>query len=103
MGEIAKWSNLPEWKDTVTIIQLLNEPTLWDDYEPRLKKLKEYYNLGYKEIRKHNDMVVVAIHDAFIDLTNWYYFGELPEYTRVMLDTHLYQVRRIWNRKNLKH
>lgn len=93
MGQIAQWANLPEWNETVTIIQLLNEPTLWDDYDYRFMRLKEYYDKAYKEIRKYNDMVVISIHDAFIDYSNWYYFGENPEYKRVMLDAHLYQVR----------
>lgn len=86
---------MPEWKDTVSIIQLLNEPTLWgDDYQHKLNRLKDYYGLAYHEVRKHNDVVVVAVHDAFIDASNWYYFADLPEYHSVMLDMHLYQVSR---------
>lgn len=92
MGEIGLWSSLPEWKDTVTIIQLINEPTLWDDYNVRLGLLKDYYGLAYHEIRKYNPDVVVAVADAFIGAENWYYFGELPEYHSVMLDIHMYQV-----------
>lgn len=49
--------------------------------------------MAYHEVRKHNDIAVIAIHDAFIDLSNWYYFRDMPEYYWVMLDTHLYQVK----------
>lgn len=92
IGQIARWSAQPEWRDTVTIIQLLNEPVLWDDYWYRLSRLKDYYGLAYHEVRKYNDIAVVAVHDAFIDLSEWFYFRDLPEYYWVMLDTHLYQV-----------
>lgn len=77
----------------MTVIQLLNEPALWDDYDNRLAHLKNYYSLGYHEVRKYNDKVVVAIHDAFIDHSNWFYFNALPGFYSVMLDTHPYQVR----------
>lgn len=50
--------------------------------------------MAYHEVRKHNDIAVIAVHDAFIDLSNWFYFRDLPEYYWVMLDTHLYQVRK---------
>ncbi len=84
--------NAPEWRDTVSIIQLLNEPILWDDYDYRLDRLKQYYRQAYDEVRKYNDIAVVAVHDAFIDLTNWYYLREDTHYFWMMLDTHLYQV-----------
>ncbi|KAJ6634853.1 putative glucan 1,3-beta-glucosidase A [Pseudolycoriella hygida] len=90
IGRIAQWSI--DFKDTVTIIQLINEPNLWDAYDYRLGRLKDYYGLAYKEVRKYNPDVVVAVSDAFIDAVNWYYFGELPEYHSVMLDIHMYQV-----------
>lgn len=92
IGRIANWSSSIEWKDTVTIIQLINEPTLWDAYDFRLGRLKDYYGLAYHEVRKYNPEVVVAVSDAFIGAENWYYFSELPEYHSVMLDIHIYQV-----------
>lgn len=94
IGKIAQFSSSPEWKDTVTVIQLLNEPILWgDQYQHRLNRLKDYYESAYHEVRKHNNMAIVAVHDAFIDHSNWYYFKDLSdEYYWVMLDTHLYQV-----------
>jgi len=93
IGQIARWSATPEWRDTVTIIQLLNEPVLWgDQYQYRLNRLKDYYGLAYHEVRRYNDIAIVAVHDAFIDHSNWYYLREMSEYYWVMLDTHLYQV-----------
>jgi len=92
IGQIAAWANAPEWRQTVSIIQLLNEPVLWDDYDYRLQRLKDYYRMAYDEVRKFNDIAVVAVHDAFIDAHNWYYLRDDPHYFWVMLDTHLYQV-----------
>jgi glucan 1,3-beta-glucosidase len=92
LGRIAQWANAPEWRDTVSLIQVLNEPVLWDDYNYRLQRLKDFTRSAYDEIRRHNDIVVIAVHDAFIDLTNWYYLRDDPHYFWVMLDTHLYQV-----------
>lgn len=48
--------------------------------------------MAYKEVRKYNDIAVVAVHDAFIDLSNWYFLRDDPSYYWVMLDTHHYQV-----------
>ncbi|ODN03381.1 Glucan 1,3-beta-glucosidase [Orchesella cincta] len=90
--QIARWANASEWRNTVSIIQTLNEPILWDDYDYRLGRLKDYYGMAYHAVREVNDLAVVAVHDAFIDLTNWYYFRDDPQYWWVMLDTHLYQV-----------
>jgi len=92
IGQIARWANATEWRQTVSIIQLLNEPVLWDDYNYRLQRLKDYYRMAYDEVRRYNDIAVVAVHDAFIDLNNWYYLRDDPHYFWVMLDTHLYQV-----------
>jgi len=92
IGEIAKVANTSEWRDTITIIQLLNEPVLWDDYGYRLSRLQDYYRRSYDEVRRYNDIAVVAVHDAFIALNNWFYFRDDPHYFWVMLDTHLYQV-----------
>lgn len=50
IGEIAKWANASEWRNTVSIIQLLNEPVLWDDYNYRLQRLKDYYRMAYDEV-----------------------------------------------------
>jgi len=82
----------PEWKDTVTIIQLLNEPIIWDDYDYRLQRLKDFYRTAYDSIRAVNPDIVIAIHDAFISYDNWYYLRDDTHYQNVMLDTHLYQV-----------
>jgi len=84
----AEWANAAEWRDTVTIIQLLNEPVIWDDYNYRLNRLKEFYRMAYDAIRGVNSEIVVAIHDAFIDGNNWYYLRDDPHYYWVMLDTH---------------
>lgn len=78
--KIAQWANAAEWRNTVSIIQLLNEPILKDDYHYRLGRLKQYYRMGYDAVRQVNDIAVVAVHDAFIDLSNWYYLRDDPHY-----------------------
>lgn len=51
IGKIAKWANAPEWRDTVSIVQLLNEPVLWgNDYNYRLTRLKQYIRMAYDEV-----------------------------------------------------
>jgi len=92
MGEVAKVFAAEEWRYTVTIIQLLNEPILWDDYDYRLMRLKQYYRQAYDEVRRNNDVAVVAVHDAFISSDNWYYLREDTHYFWMMLDIHYYQV-----------
>jgi len=82
----------PEWRDTVTIIQLLNEPIIWDDYDYRLQRLRSFYRSAYDAIRAVNTDIVIAVHDAFISYNNWYYLRDDPHYNLMMLDTHLYQV-----------
>lgn len=92
LREMAKWANSAKWRDTVTIIQLLNEPKLWGkDYNMRLNKLKEFYRTAYDEIRKVNPNIWIAVHDAFIGSENWKYLGEDQYYRRMILDQHLYQ------------
>jgi len=88
----AEIANAAEWRDTITIIQLLNEPVIWDDYNYRLSRLREFYRMAYDAIRGVNSEIVIAIHDAFIGYDNWYYLRDDPHYYWVMLDTHLYQV-----------
>jgi glucan 1,3-beta-glucosidase len=92
LGEIAKRVNTDEWRSTVTIIQLLNEPVLWDDYNYRLDRLKQFYRQAYDAVRAQNTDIVVAVHDAFIGHENWYYLREDTHYFWVMLDAHYYQV-----------
>ena len=76
----------------MTIFQVINEPILWgSDYNYRLNRLTQYYNSAYKEVRKHTSTAYVAVHDAFINLSNWEYFGN-SSYSSVMVDTHYYQV-----------
>jgi len=92
LGQIARFANAPEWREVISIIQLINEPVLWDDYDYRLQRLKDFTRQAYDEIRKYNDIAVIAVHDAFISLDNWYYLRDDEHYYWVMLDTHIYQV-----------
>jgi glucan 1,3-beta-glucosidase len=68
-------------------IELLNEPR-WD---VPIEILKGYYRDAYHRVREHigKDKTVV-IHDGFRPF-EWSNFMREPEYTNVLLDTHLYQ------------
>ncbi|KAJ9060069.1 hypothetical protein DSO57_1034839 [Entomophthora muscae] len=75
-----------EYRDTVTAIQLVNEPANW---LLDMEKLKKFYEDGYKVIRNHNPEVMVTFHDAFWSVDKWEYLAKKP---KVMLDTHYYNV-----------
>jgi hypothetical protein len=51
---MAQWANATELREVVSIIELLNEPILWEDYNYRLGRLKQYYRMAYDEVRKIN-------------------------------------------------
>ncbi|KAI0239848.1 hypothetical protein L0F63_002193 [Massospora cicadina] len=73
-----------EFKETVTAIELVNEPanSLLD-----FEKLKAFYEDGYKVIRKRSKGVMVTFHDAFCSLEEWEY---LSSKSNILLDTHIY-------------
>ena len=74
--------------DNLYAIELLNEPR-WDI--PR-ELLKEYYIQGYLRIRKHMSpqQVAIAIPDSLWP-PHWDDFMKEPEFSNVLVDTHLYQ------------
>jgi glucan 1,3-beta-glucosidase len=68
-------------------IELLNEP---HDQIP-IEILKEFYQDAYSRIRKHvRPEVAVVFHDSFRAMA-WKNFMQEPEYSNVLIDTHLYQ------------
>ncbi len=68
-------------------IELLNEPR-WD---VPMDTLKTFYQDAYKRIRPHLDKhIAVVIHDGFRPF-EWKNFMSEPEYSNVLLDTHIYQ------------
>ena len=68
-------------------IELLNEPR-WD---VPIETLKTYYQNAYKRIRPHLPAsVAVVIHDGFRPF-EWKNFMQEPDYSNVLLDTHIYQ------------
>jgi glucan 1,3-beta-glucosidase len=77
-------------KDTECLygIELLNEP----HWTIPLNILIDYYKAGYARVRKHcGDKVAVIISDSFRPLTTWKDVMTEPEFTNVLVDTHLYQ------------
>ena len=68
-------------------IELLNEPR---DVVP-LEILQQFYKDAYARMRKHLDSnVAIVFHDSFRPLA-WKKFMQGPEFSNVILDTHLYQ------------
>lgn len=68
-------------------IELLNEPR-WD---VPIDILKTFYQDAYKRIRPHLPArVAVVVHDGFRPF-EWKNFMQEPQYSNVLLDTHIYQ------------
>ena len=85
---VEKLSERYSKEDNLLGIELLNEPR-WD---VPIDILKKYYQDAYKRVRKHlpPDKATVFIHDGFRPL-EWANFMQEPEYSGIILDTHLYQ------------
>jgi glucan 1,3-beta-glucosidase len=68
-------------------IELLNEPS----WEIPIDTLKGFYQDAYSQIRKYaSPEVAIIFHDSFRDMA-WQNFMKEPEYSNVLIDTHLYQ------------
>jgi glucan 1,3-beta-glucosidase len=68
-------------------IELLNEPST----QIPVEILKDFYLNAYSEIRKHaGPEVAIVFHDSFRALA-WQNFMKEPDYSNVIIDTHLYQ------------
>ena len=68
-------------------IEMLNEPST----QIPIEILKDFYQNAYSEIRKYTAPgVTIAFHDSF-RATAWQNFMKGPEYSNVIMDTHLYQ------------
>jgi glucan 1,3-beta-glucosidase len=74
--------------DNLLGIELVNEPR----GEVPLDILKSYYQEGCQRVRKHlgKERAAVVIHDSFRPY-QWENFMPEPDYSNVILDTHLYQ------------
>ena len=77
--------------DTVTTIELLNEP-LGPDIN--LDELLSYYQSGYQTVQSASSSFATTIHDAFEDIQAYWNgkFNAASGDQNVMLDTHQYQV-----------
>jgi glucan 1,3-beta-glucosidase len=68
-------------------IELLNEPS----NQIPIEILKDFYQDAYFRIRKHvGPEVSIIFHDSFRAMA-WRNFMKMPEYSNVLIDTHLYQ------------
>lgn len=85
--------------DNLLGLELLNEPR-WD---VPLDILKSYYQDAYVAARKHlSKEVAIVMHDGFRS-SQWQNFMHEPDYSHVVLDTHLYQCYTDGDRKNDIH
>lgn len=68
-------------------LELLNEPR----YDVSLDTLREFYQSAYKVLRpKLPAPVAFVVHDGF-RASAWNGFAPAPDYSNVVLDTHMYQ------------
>jgi glucan 1,3-beta-glucosidase len=103
-GEIGWHKNPDNIKETVRVlasfaqrygkhpallgIELLNEPS---DQIP-VEILKNFYLDAYSQIRKYaGPEVAIVFHDSFRAMS-WQNFMKGPDYSNVIIDTHLYQL-----------
>jgi glucan 1,3-beta-glucosidase len=85
--------------DNLIGLEMLNEPR-WD---VPIDIIKGYYLEAYQPARKHLPKeTAIVIHDAFRS-SEWKSFMQEPDYSNVMLDTHLYQCYTDGDRKNDIH
>jgi glucan 1,3-beta-glucosidase len=69
-------------------IELLNEPS----NQIQVEILKNFYLEAYSEIRKYAwPKVAIVFHDSFRAMA-WQNFMKGPDYSNVIIDTHLYQL-----------
>ncbi|KAK9470427.1 glycoside hydrolase superfamily [Dipodascopsis tothii] len=90
LGSIIDKYSCSQWNDVVVAIQPVNEPANW---ALDIDQIKQYYETGYARLRAQDKSdIVLAIHDAFKDVSWWNGYMPYPEYTHVILDHHAYQV-----------
>jgi glucan 1,3-beta-glucosidase len=93
----AKYGS-PPYSDTVTMIELLNEPAISVSDE-MAKVTKQYYLDAYEAARwpwgreagNQTDLIIV-FHDGFRELMYWDGFLTGDEFEKVWIDDHYYQV-----------
>ena len=72
--------------DTVTIINLVNEP-LGD-----IDVIKQYYKDGFGAVRTVTGSMIANFNDAFKGINFWQGFGTSDGYNNIMLGVHYYQI-----------
>lgn len=82
--------------DTVTAIELLNEPLTTSGPSNALSFTQDYYNNAYYAARypagSQETNFAIMIHDGFQPLSAWQNQLQPPTYQQVILDTHIYYV-----------
>lgn len=87
---LMKEFNKPEWANTVTSIEVLNEP--FPQNEEQEKFLKLYYEAAYSQVRNQSPAtpegggIVVVMSEAYRGLEYWKDWMPSPAYQRAALD-----------------
>ncbi|CAG8688597.1 32339_t:CDS:2, partial [Racocetra persica] len=81
----------PRFKNTVTAINVLNEPARQVAYHFSLKFKYKIYD-SYNVIRHINSDILIIYHTAFLPLNTWQNFLSSSGFDQVVLDTHNYAV-----------
>ncbi|QRV98105.1 Cellulase (glycosyl hydrolase family 5 protein) [Ceratobasidium sp. AG-Ba] len=79
-----------DYKNVVTMIQLMNEPSGF--YPELLSVLQDYYRRAYTIIRDASPNLLIALHDGFQPLSQWSSKEHVPSVSHTIMDTHIYQI-----------
>ncbi|KAG9298614.1 hypothetical protein G9A89_012682 [Geosiphon pyriformis] len=66
------------YQDTVTAINILNEPLNWGGNQ--IEVTRKFYLDTYKAIRAIGSQALIVIHDTFLAFSEWQGFMQKPEY-----------------------
>lgn len=93
---LAKRFTASKYANTVTAIELLNEPLTTSGPSNALSFTQDYYKDAYYTVRYAQGSsptgTTVMIHDGFQSLDTWNGFMQPPTYENVVLDHHQYSV-----------
>ncbi|PWN18207.1 putative EXG1-exo-beta-1,3-glucanase, major isoform [Microstroma glucosiphilum] len=97
ISTMAKKFSTSAYGDTVSAIELLNEPLTTANIGGALEFTIDYYESAYSSVRyaqgkKSPTSQAVMIHDGFQDLSRWYNELQPPTYQNVVLDHHQYSI-----------
>ncbi|KAJ1982456.1 hypothetical protein H4R34_001715, partial [Dimargaris verticillata] len=85
---LAKVFAHPKYKNTVTMIQPVNEPANWG---LDMNKVRHYYDQAHDAVTQAAPHLHLDVHDAFLPLKNWETLRN-KSWQKTLLDHHFYHV-----------